>query len=67
MYDDGCGTGGMRSVHADTEAAVETLGRIEKLREWNQGGRGGQEVEIIVAHDGRWREGNLERFWPGVL
>ncbi len=32
-------------------------------RKKSQGGGGG-EVEVVVAHDGTWREQNRHRFWP---
>lgn len=68
MYDDGCG--GRRSVHADTDEAARTIERIGALlREGNVKEEGGAKVdiEVIVAHDGVWREGNRGRFWPGTL
>ena len=61
MYDDG--RGGARSVHVDTGAAE---GMVRRVREFVEGWEGG-EVEVVLAHDGAWREGNRERFWPGRL
>ena len=62
MYGDG--KGGLRSVHVDTNAAKKTLDRIRAfVREKN----GEVEVEVVLAHDGVWREGNGHRFWPGSL
>lgn len=64
MYDDG--RGGLRSVHVDTGVARRTLDRIGKfLSEKTKGGK--VEVEVVVAHDGVWRERNRHRFWPGKL
>ncbi|KAH7130228.1 beta-lactamase-like protein [Dendryphion nanum] len=68
MYDDG--RGGLRSVHVDTEEAAETIKRIAgflKRGEVREEGGGEVEVEVVVAHDGAWREGNRERFWPGTM
>lgn len=63
MYDDG--RGGVRSVHTHTGVARKTLDRIE---EFAGAGRGGEvDVEVVVAHDGAWREGNRHRFWPGTI
>lgn len=82
MYDDGSGTGRMRSVHVDTERARETLMRIGRLLgqglgrdrvegkgegKWEGEGEEEVEVEVIVAHDAAWREKNRGRFWPGQL
>ncbi|KAK4230307.1 NAD binding domain of 6-phosphogluconate dehydrogenase-domain-containing protein [Podospora fimiseda] len=60
LYDDG--KGGMRSVHVNTGIAEETL---QKVREFTK--ESDAEVEVIVAHDGVWREKNRDRFWPGQL
>ena len=72
LYDDG--HGGMRSVHVDTEVARGTVGWVQTLmgsggvsEEDGQGGTREVSVEVVVAHDGGWRERNRERFWPGVL
>ncbi|KAF1950470.1 Metallo-hydrolase/oxidoreductase [Byssothecium circinans] len=72
VYDDG--RGGLRSVHADTGTAEKTVRGVARLmREGavREEGAGGEvvevEVEVVVAHDGGWREGNRERFWPGRL
>ncbi|KAK0622416.1 hypothetical protein B0T14DRAFT_563868 [Immersiella caudata] len=63
LYSDG--KGGLRSVHVDTEAARGTL---EGMRAWVEGReREGWEVEMVLAHDAGWREGNGGRFWPGCL
>jgi len=64
MYGDG--RGGLRSVHVDTNVAKSTLSRIQ---EFVKRGReeGELEVEVVVAHDGVWREQNRHRFWPGKL
>ncbi|KAE9380697.1 Metallo-hydrolase/oxidoreductase [Stipitochalara longipes BDJ] len=59
LYSDGCG--GTRSVHVDTEAARGTIGAIGRLMREVQG------VEVVVAHDGGWREANGGRFLPGTL
>jgi glyoxylase-like metal-dependent hydrolase (beta-lactamase superfamily II) len=68
LYDDG--KGGLRSVHADTEMAAQTVRRIARfLKEGNlkEEGDGEVEVEVVVAHDGTWAERNKGRFWPGHL
>lgn len=62
LYDDG--RGGMRSVHVSTSVAKTTLGRIG---EFVKEKRNEVEVEVVVAHDGTWREQNFHRFWPGRL
>lgn len=64
LYDDG--KGGSRSVHVDTGIAAETLQKIRGfVKEFGEGK--GIEVEVVVAHDGAWRENNKDRFWPGHL
>ncbi|KAK5655098.1 hypothetical protein OQA88_5997 [Cercophora sp. LCS_1] len=63
LYEDG--RGGMRSVHVDTEVASCTLGRIRQFVKEKE--EEGYEVEVVMAHDGVWREGNKGRFWPGCL
>jgi hypothetical protein len=68
MYDDG--HGGLRSVHVDTDAARGTVERVRALLK--EGGvveEGGEsvDVEVVVAHDGGWRERNRKRFLPGTL
>lgn len=64
MYEDG--RGGMRSVHVDTGVARKTLDWIaEFLKEKRKGGE--VDVEVVLAHDGVWREQNKHRFWPGKL
>lgn len=66
LYDDG--KGGLRSVHVDTEQARATLDRIgEFLSEGRVGGEEAAEVEVVVAHDKKWSEGNGHRFFPGHL
>ncbi|KAF2249902.1 Metallo-hydrolase/oxidoreductase [Trematosphaeria pertusa] len=68
MYDDG--RGGLRSVHADTDTAAQTVKRIARLLKQGsvrEEGDGEVEVEVVVAHDGVWRGRNSARFWPGVL
>lgn len=68
MYDDG--RGGLRSVHMDTEGAKGTVERVRKLLgegKVKEDGGGAVEVEVVVAHDGGWREKNGGRFWPGTL
>lgn len=62
LYEDG--RGGMRSVHVDTGVARGTLDLID---EFVKGGSASTEVEVVVAHDGKWRERNMHRFWPGKL
>ena len=64
LYDDG--KGGVRSVHVDTGVAKGTVDRVgEFVREMQKGGE--INVEVVVAHDGAWRERNKHRFWPGKL
>jgi glyoxylase-like metal-dependent hydrolase (beta-lactamase superfamily II) len=68
MYDDG--RGGLRSVHANTDEAASTVKRIAKLLKTGkvkEEGDGEVDVEVVVAHDGEWREKNQDRFWPGKL
>ena len=68
LYDDG--RGGLRSVHADTEQAEQTVGRIARLMKEGsvrEEGDGEVEVEVVVAHDRGWTESNEGRFWPGTL
>ncbi|KAK7752965.1 hypothetical protein SLS62_005124 [Diatrype stigma] len=62
MYGDG--KGGLRSVHVDTNAAKRTLDRIRTFVKERDGE---VEVEVVLAHDGVWRDQNLHRFWPGRL
>ncbi|KAH8898471.1 hypothetical protein GQ53DRAFT_881643 [Thozetella sp. PMI_491] len=64
LYDDG--RGGQRSVHVHTGVAMETLDQINQFVEDKQKD-GGAQVEVVVAHDGTWREKNRHRFWPGTL
>lgn len=68
LYDDG--KGGVRSVHADTGEAEQTVKRIARLLKGGnvRDGNGGEvEVEVVVAHDGEWAGRNKGRFWPGKL
>ncbi|KAF2634321.1 Metallo-hydrolase/oxidoreductase [Massarina eburnea CBS 473.64] len=68
LYDDG--RGGLRSVHADTGRAVETIKGIARLLKQGavrEEGGGDVDVEVVVAHDGGWRSANGGRFWPGSL
>lgn len=68
LYDDG--KGGLRSVHASTEEAEQTVKRIARLlRSGNvqEDGNGDVDVEVVVAHDKGWAEQNTNRFWPGHL
>ncbi|KAJ4298907.1 hypothetical protein N0V90_004150 [Kalmusia sp. IMI 367209] len=68
MYDDG--KGGLRSVHMDTKCATETVARVRRLLgegKVKEEGDGVVEVEVVVAHDGGWREANGSRFFPGRL
>jgi glyoxylase-like metal-dependent hydrolase (beta-lactamase superfamily II) len=68
LYDDG--KGGVRSVHADTDEAARTVERAARLlgkgRVVEDGGAEAS-VEVVVAHDRGWAEGNGGRFWPGIL
>jgi len=66
LYDDG--KGGLRSVHADTDAAaatVETIARLLKQGTVREEGGSPVEVEVIVAHDGNWARANRAAFLPG--
>lgn len=68
LYDDG--RGGLRSVHADTDEAARTVERAARLLKKGavrEEGGGIVDVEVVVAHDRGWAEGNAERFWPGFL
>lgn len=69
LYSDG--HGGKRSVHVHTENAIHTLGRIrDMVNEFNKSaGESGSEqrVEVVIAHDGGWRERNLSRFFPAKM
>ncbi|KAK7185644.1 hypothetical protein DPSP01_007485 [Paraphaeosphaeria sporulosa] len=68
LYDDG--RGGLRSVHMDTDGATRTVERVRRLlgeRKVTEEGGGRVDVEVVVAHDGGWRERNGGRFWPGTL
>lgn len=68
LYDDG--RGGLRSVHADTEEAAKTVKRAAKLlKKGSVKDEKGNvvNVEVVVAHDKGWAEGNGSRFWPGHL
>lgn len=66
LYDDG--RGGLRSVHVHTDEAQQTLDRIgEFVKLKAVEGVKDVEVEVVVAHDGEWREKNSHRFWPGTL
>lgn len=56
------GRGGVRSIHVNTELAKRTLGEIRRGVGALEG-----EVEVVLAHDGGWRERNLRRFWPGKM
>jgi glyoxylase-like metal-dependent hydrolase (beta-lactamase superfamily II) len=68
LYDDG--RGGLRSVHADTDEAarpVERAARLLKKGQVQEEGGGVVDVDVVVAHDRGWAEGNGARFWPGTL
>jgi glyoxylase-like metal-dependent hydrolase (beta-lactamase superfamily II) len=66
LYDDG--RGGTRSVHVHTDEARRTLDRIgEFVKLKGVEGEENVEVEVVVAHDGEWRERNSHRFWPGTM
>ncbi|KAK3356552.1 hypothetical protein B0T25DRAFT_474555 [Lasiosphaeria hispida] len=64
LYDNG--RGGVRSVHVDTGTAKRTLDRIRSFVHGESMGEG-TEVEVVMAHDGVWREQNRHRFWPGGI
>ncbi|KAK3388036.1 hypothetical protein B0H63DRAFT_391396 [Podospora didyma] len=67
LYEDG--RGGLRSVHVDTSVARNTLDQIAGFVSDKKLGveEVEVEVEVVVAHDAVWREGNGHRFWPGSL
>jgi glyoxylase-like metal-dependent hydrolase (beta-lactamase superfamily II) len=68
LYDDG--KGGLRSVHANTDAAAATVENIARLlKQGNVTEEGGDqvEVEVVVAHDSGWAKANSARFLPGHL
>ncbi|KAJ9137990.1 N-acyl homoserine lactonase [Coniochaeta hoffmannii] len=66
LYDDG--RGGKRSVHVHTGVARRTLDWIDEfVRRKRLEGEEEVDVEVVVAHDGEWREKNRGRFWPGHL
>lgn len=67
MYDDG--HGGSRSVHKDTDEAARTVRRVGRIMKKGAvvEGEHAAQVEVVVAHDGIWAEGNKNRFWPGRL
>jgi len=68
MYDDG--KGGQRSVHADTGTAAKTvkgIARLLKQGSVKEEGGGDVDIQVVVAHDGTWRERNARKFWPGQL
>ncbi|KAF2683193.1 Metallo-hydrolase/oxidoreductase [Lentithecium fluviatile CBS 122367] len=68
LYDDG--KGGQRSVHANTDTAAKTVKSIARLLQQGnvkEDGSGEVDVEVVVAHDGAWRERNAHKFWPGQL
>lgn len=60
LYDDGTGTGHLRSVHVNTAVARATLDRIQHLLGSETGT---VDIECIVAHDGDWRKSNPHRFF----
>lgn len=59
MYDDGSGK--QRSVHMDTEKARDHLRNVRKFLQANP------EVEMVIAHDAKWKEKNRHKFLPGKL
>lgn len=67
MYDDG--HGGQRSVHMNLIDAQQTLGRIRRLFdiETPRTSSDNAQLEIIVAHDGAWRDANPQKFLPGYI
>ena len=58
-YDDGHGA--QRSVHMDTEAATKSVDRIKSFLGKNA------QVQVIIAHDTKWRESNEDKFLPGTI
>jgi glyoxylase-like metal-dependent hydrolase (beta-lactamase superfamily II) len=66
LYDDGHGN--LRSVHVDTDQAIQTLSKIGPLlKKPSLSFDEPADVEVIVAHDGTWREKNKHRFFPGKI
>lgn len=60
--------GGVRSVHTDTAISRTTLDSIRKFTETGVEIEGREfKVEVVVAHDARWPEGNRGCFWPGTF
>jgi len=66
LYDDGHGQ--PRSVHMDTDQAANTLEVIKTFlkSDFRPDGQKAT-LEVLVAHDGSWREANKHRFFPGAL
>jgi len=54
VYPDPANTAHLKCAHADKEKAEEHLARVREL--------GSLGVEIVLAHDWRWLEGNKNRF-----
>lgn len=49
-------------IHLDKPKAEETIRRIRDLVKQE-----GEKVEVICAHDEKWRDRNLRSFYPGTL
>lgn len=64
LYDDG--QGGVRSVHVHTGVARQTLDQIDSFMKGSKVDGRDVDVEVVVAHDGVWREKNRHRFWPNA-
>ncbi|MCJ1302176.1 hypothetical protein MMC08_004979 [Hypocenomyce scalaris] len=52
-------------IHHDKKAAEQSIGRIQRLMELSH--TGDEKVEVILAHDGEWYDGNQELFFPSNL
>ena len=56
------GPHGTLCIHLDKEAAAESIKRLQEFQE-----QGGDEVELIAAHEEIWWEGNRHKAFPGRL
>jgi glyoxylase-like metal-dependent hydrolase (beta-lactamase superfamily II) len=52
--------GDLKCIHSDKAAAEKHLDKIRELRD-----RGGENVEIVLAHELGWEDKHPERFLPG--
>ncbi|KAL9621329.1 MAG: hypothetical protein Q9160_004220 [Pyrenula sp. 1 TL-2023] len=67
MYDDG--HGGQRSVHMNLFDARQSLEKIRRLIDIDPSEKSSQDaqIEVIVAHDGAWKDANPHKFLPGYV